>query len=169
MRLHFLTLLLAGNADAFSPPKSITWPSSHITHIKSRNVNRRTINSPSQLHNLGRNYLDSINEEENNRRNFRNDRASGGQGNNSGYFNYGGGAGTAIRPEGRNYGPGGWNQPSGAPPKIVSIKQPQDLLDFVIQDERLSVGESILLLLVVLCLFNFVFKIDVVKEIDLPD
>jgi len=93
---------------------------------------------------MGRNYLDSINDEED-RRNFRNDRASSGQGNNSGYFNYSGGAGTAIRPNARegqqkSYGVGRWSNNGGGTPKIVGITQPQDLLDFVIEDERLSVG-----------------------------
>lgn len=61
----------------------------------------------------------------------------------------GGGAGTAVRPpnqgEGRSYGMGGWggNNNAGSP-QIVSIKQPQDLLDFVIEDERLSVGKCLL-------------------------
>ena len=38
---------------------------------------------------------------------------------------------------------GGWgnNANNSGGSKIVSIKQPQDLLDFVIEDERLSVGE----------------------------
>lgn len=35
-----------------------------------------------------------------------------------------------------------WMPPSQNPGKIFSIQQPQDLLDFVIEDERLSVGES---------------------------
>jgi hypothetical protein len=38
---------------------------------------------------------------------------------------------------------GVWLPPSQNPGKIFSIQQPQDLLDFVIEDERLSVGESI--------------------------
>jgi hypothetical protein len=39
---------------------------------------------------------------------------------------------------------GGGNNGVGL--KIVPIKQPQDLLDFVIEDERLSVGEFELVL-----------------------
>ena len=70
------------------------------------------------------------------------------------------GARTAVRPapggdaptmssssERGNYGigggggRGGGNGGGGVAPRVVSIRQPQDLLDFVIQDERLSVGE----------------------------
>lgn len=139
MRLLFLSLLLV-DTEAFSPPKSLTF-GSHTSTNRPRTQTITSFRSTSRLYNLNRNYLDSINEEEE-RRNFRNDRASNGQGNNSGYFNYGGGgAGTAVRPSGREggYGVGGWNSNAGVP-KIVSIKQPQDLLDFVIEDERLSVG-----------------------------
>eukprot|EP00970_Alexandrium_tamarense_P010507 scaffold2154_cov169-Alexandrium_tamarense.AAC.4 len=83
----------------------------------------------------------------------------------------GGGGGAAIRPPTsmnsatNSYGRGGggpkpWGPQSqqqqqgghggggnnGAGQKIVPIKQPQDLLDFVIEDERLSVGEFELVL-----------------------
>ena len=76
----------------------------------------------------------------------------------------GGGVGTAIRPQApnSNYGIGGnrrqqQQQPSsnggggggngngnGGVPRVFSIRQPQDLLDFVVEDERLSVGKSLL-------------------------
>lgn len=81
-----------------------------------------------------------------------------------------GGTGTAIRPpssvddvhgnntnnpqQRRSYGLGGGRQKSwgpghreievvgeGMPNKVFGIRQPQDLLDFVIKDERLSVGK----------------------------
>lgn len=137
MRLLFF-LLPVCNTAAFSPPNAFAAnPSCSVGILKSEPTTR--------LYQNNRSYLDSINEEEE-RRNFRNDRSSRGQGNNSSYFNYnknGGGTGTAapVRP---NYGMGGgasWNNNAGGS-KIISIKQPQDLLDFVIEDERLSVGES---------------------------
>ena len=75
----------------------------------------------------------------------------------------GGGVGTAIRPPtpNSNYGIGAnrrqqQQQPSssnggggngngnGGVPRVFSIRQPQDLLDFVVEDERLSVGKSII-------------------------
>lgn len=164
MRLLFPLLLLA-NAEAFSPPAALTARGSSQSSLTTHGATPPR--SSSQLFNMGRGYLDSINEEEE-RRNFRNDRASNGQGNNSGYFNYGkqvgpagGGAGTAVRPppggsamgqgQGKGYGMGGWGGNNAGTPQIVSIKQPQDLLDFVIEDERLSVGELHDLLVHVLC------------------
>ena len=138
MRLLFFPLLIC-NTAAFSPPNTFTPNPTCSRGILSSEPTTR-------LHQTNRSYLDSINEEEE-RRNFRNDRSSRGQGNNSAYFNYnkngaGAPAGTAapVRP---SYGVGGgssWNNNAGGS-KIVSIKQPQDLLDFVIEDERLSVGE----------------------------
>ena len=61
----------------------------------------------------------------------------------------GGGGGSGILPPGNNYGIGrggrmqtlNGGESNGIVPRIVSINRPQDLLDFVIQDERLSVGE----------------------------
>ena len=64
----------------------------------------------------------------------------------------GGGVGTAIRnPPSNNYGIGRdtiQSSPSspnggrrGGMPRVFAIKQPQDLLDFVIEDEKLSVGK----------------------------
>ena len=50
-------------------------------------------------------------------------------------FNIGG---NRRRPPNGN-GANGGNVNGGGIPKVVSISQPQDLLDFVIQDERLSV------------------------------
>jgi hypothetical protein len=45
----------------------------------------------------------------------------------------------------RKYGKGAWKPPSQNKEqqrgKVFSIQQPQDLLDFVVEDERLSVGE----------------------------
>lgn len=158
MRFLFAALLLSSNTVAFSPPKALT------TGLAPRSTNTRAIRPSynTRLHNLNRSYLDSINEEEE-RRNFRNDRSSGGRGNNSGYFNYGGennnnkGGGVAVRPNepNRSYGVGGWGNNGnngGGSSKIVSIKQPQDLLDFVIEDERLSVGESFVICLVIVAL-----------------
>jgi len=52
----------------------------------------------------------------------------------------------ASSPPSNNYGIGRRMQKNGEVdgiPRIVSINRPQDLLDFVIQDERLSVGELI--------------------------
>ena len=114
---------------------------------------------------LGGNYLDNIDNDENDRQN------GGGQGNwgifgpPSGNNNNrrgqdgttntnnrgGGGVGTAIRPPNNsnrggapsNYGIGGNRRQSGGNgvPRVVKIRQPQDLLDFVVEDERLSVGK----------------------------
>jgi hypothetical protein len=100
------------------------------------------------MFNLGRNYLDTINEDESNQ-----NRNSGTSGNRWSY-GYGqgnkaaSGAGTAIRPPqqgtsrqgDRGFGIGGGGNAQQGTAKIVPIKQPQDLLDFVIEDERLSVG-----------------------------
>ena len=52
----------------------------------------------------------------------------------------GGGTRTAIRPPSLTSRNNNINQ-GGIVPLVVSINQPQDLLDFVIRDERLSVGE----------------------------
>ena len=53
----------------------------------------------------------------------------------------------ALRP--KSYGKGVWVPPSQNVSqrrgKVFIIQKPQDLLDFVIEDERLSVGQSLLL------------------------
>ena len=165
MRLLFVALLLSSSTDAFSPPKALTTGlASRSTQSRHSHAIRPSYNT--RLHNLNRSYLDSINEEEE-RRNFRNDRSSGGRGNNSGYFNYGGEnnkGGVAVRPNepNRNYGVGGWgnNANNSGGSKIVSIKQPQDLLDFVIEDERLSVGE---LLAICLGINFFLWRCNVLR------
>jgi hypothetical protein len=108
---------------------------------------------------LGNNYLESFgrrrkeddNENDNNDFYAENNNSGGGFANS---WNPGGGRGTsrtAVRPPSSltsrnngnfnnnniNNGRGG----GGIVPLVVSINQPQDLLDFVIRDERLSVGE----------------------------
>ena len=124
-----------------------------------------------QLYALGdRNYLDSIdhnnhgnNNTDNNGNGFINE--GGGQRNQGGSLGgagigggRGGGARTVIRSatntvtyNAPNYGRGGGRPKAWGPQsqlnnevrnKVVAIRQPQELLDFVIQDERLSVSES---------------------------
>ena len=50
-----------------------------------------------------------------------------------------------MEPAEKSYGKGAWKPPSQNKEQqrgnIFSIQQPQDLLDFVVEDERLSVGE----------------------------
>ena len=50
-----------------------------------------------------------------------------------------------VAPSERSYGKGAWVPPSQNKEqkkgKVFSIQKPQDLLDFVVEDERLSVGE----------------------------
>ena len=50
-----------------------------------------------------------------------------------------------VAPAERSYGKGAWVPPSQNKEqirgKVFSIQKPQDLLDFVVEDERLSVGE----------------------------
>ncbi|KAL9181747.1 hypothetical protein ACHAXT_012090 [Thalassiosira profunda] len=112
---------------------------------------------------LGGNYLDDIDDQKDgDTTNFRegndrwgifggrsdNNNSAARRGNNrDGGSARGGGAGTAIRPStpngsgpGNGYRPGGNGgmEPRGVP-RVLSIRQPQDLLDFVIEDERLSV------------------------------
>eukprot|EP00804_Cyclotella_cryptica_P018767 CCRYP_007249-RA/>CCRYP_007249-RA protein AED:0.25 eAED:0.25 QI:211/0.85/0.87/1/1/1/8/367/1439 len=96
------------------------------------------------LFSLGRNYLDTI---DNNNSNDDNNSRNSNNGNNN-RWNFGSkqqGVGTAVvRSEAnqKQYGIGGgnsWGKQQQGRAKIVPIKQPQDLLDFVIEDERLSV------------------------------
>lgn len=51
----------------------------------------------------------------------------------------------SVEPAEKSYGKGAWKPPSQNKEQqrgnIFSIQQPQDLLDFVVEDERLSVGE----------------------------
>jgi len=122
---------------------------------------------------LGGNYLDNIDNDENDNMqngsgqgnwgifgppsgNNINRRGQGGTTNSNNNRGSGGGVGTAIRPPNgtpsnsnrggapSNYDIGGnRRQQSGGNgvPRVVKIRQPQDLLDFVVEDERLSVGK----------------------------
>ena len=118
---------------------------------------------------LGGNYLDNIDNDENDKQNGsggqgnwgifgppsgnNNSRGQGGTANpNNRGGGGGGGVGTAIRPPNNsnsnrgapsNYGIGGNRRQSAGNgvPRVVKIRQPQDLLDFVVEDERLSVGK----------------------------
>ena len=131
---------------------------------------------------LGGNYLDNIDNAEND--NMQNGSGQGnwgifgppsgnnnrrGQGGTTNFNNRGGGGvGTAIRPPNNsnsnrgapsNYGIGGnrRQQSGNGVPRVVKIRQPQDLLDFVVEDERLSVGKFLLahlMYLLVWCMFS---------------
>lgn len=129
---------------------------------------------------LGGNYLDDIDGNENNKSsNFRNANNPwggffGGGGQRNGDDEGGGGGGARGNPQdgGRTaVGSSSRTTPNGAPngggnnwnnnnngrqqrqgvPKVFAIRQPQDLLDYVIQDERLSVGE--------LCMTHNLFRV----------
>ena len=119
---------------------------------------------------LGGNYLDNIDNDENDsnqngggqgnwgifgpQSGNNNKRRGQGGATNPNNRGSGGGVGTAIRPPNSsnnrgapsNYGIGGNRRQSGGNgvPRVVKIRQPQDLLDFVVEDERLSVGKFLL-------------------------
>ena len=131
---------------------------------------------------LGGNYLDNIDNDENDSKQNGSGQGNWGifgpqSGNNSNRRGQGsttntnnrggGGVGTAIRPPNNsnrggapsNYGIGGnrrQNSGNGVP-RVVKIRQPQDLLDFVVEDERLSVGKFFLahlMYFLVWCMFS---------------
>ena len=136
---------------------------------------------------LGGNYLDNIDNDEND--NMQNGSGQGNwgifgptSGNNNRRGQGGvaksnnnrssGGVGTAIRPPNKsngnrggapsNYGIGGnrRQQSGNGVPRVVKIRQPQDLLDFVVEDERLSVGKFLLadLMYLLLSMFSCTLK-----------
>jgi hypothetical protein len=111
-----------------------------------RGVDDRTLSRLQMA--LGNNYLESFGrrrEENNDNNNDSSDDNSNTEG--GGFANgwngggRGGGTRTAIRPPSLTSRNSNINHGGGIVPLVVSINQPQDLLDFVIRDERLSVGE----------------------------
>lgn len=140
---------------------------------------------------LGGNYLDNIDNDENDNtqnggggqgnwgifgpQSGNNNRRGQGGTTNSNNRGSGGGVGTAIRPPNSNSNRGGApsnygigsnrRQQSGSNgvPRVVKIRQPQDLLDFVVEDERLSVGKFLLAHLMhflVWCMFSLPSQIN---------
>ena len=152
---------------AISTTPKLYWGApSFIRHSPSNNdlfsLSTSTAKSLTSLHMaLGGNYLDNIdNDDDDDERSKESkwgfsfgptskvNRNQQGGSNNS----RGGGVGTAIRnPPSNNYGIGRDTRQSspsspnggrrGGMPRVFAIKQPQDLLDFVIEDEKLSVGK----------------------------
>lgn len=103
---------------------------------------------------LGNNYLESFgrrrkeDDNENDNEFYAENNNSGGGFANSWNPGGGGTTRTAVRPPSSltsrnngNFNNNNNNGGGGIVPLVVSINQPQDLLDFVIRDERLSVGE----------------------------
>ncbi|KAL7488030.1 hypothetical protein ACHAW6_013616 [Cyclotella cf. meneghiniana] len=141
--LLFVVISIVPSTVAFSPPstsRQCTVPSFN-EFIEPSSRSRSTT-----IFNLGRNYLETI---DNNSNNSNNDDNNSRNSNNNHRWNFGSkqGTGTAsvVRSEtnAKSYGIGGGNswgkQQQQGRPKIVPIRQPQDLLDFVIEDERLSI------------------------------
>jgi len=141
----------------------------NIARVFGTTSSGRLTTTTSQHMALGGNYLDNIDNDENDNKqnsggqgnwgifgppsgnNNNNNRRGQGGTTNTNNRGSGGGVGTAIRPPNNsnrrgapsNYGIGGnrRQQSGNGVPRVVKIRQPQDLLDFVVEDERLSVGK----------------------------